>query len=351
MSERSGRRHLAYQLGKQAVALLVCGVSLYIVLPSLLTVFGAWPELGDVKPYWFVAIVVLESLSMVFLWLLLRISLATKNWTDVALSQLAGNAATRVIPGGAASGAVVQGGLLVRAGMDTGRVATALAACGLLTTGVLLALPVLAIPAAFLGPPLAHDLQLGLEFSLVVGALIVGLGYAMLKWDRFAGGAASLVGRLVALVRRKTTRERVAKRLLEERDQVASALDKRWIRALSSATASRMADYAVLVASLVAVGAQVRPSLVLVAYVAAMALGMVPITPGGVGIVEAGLTGLLVLAGVPSDQAVVGTLLYRLASFWFPIPVGLVAWLVARLRGPGAMAGRHLATNPGGAHA
>jgi uncharacterized protein (TIRG00374 family) len=112
-----------------------------------------------------------------------------------------------------------------------------------------------------------------------------------------------------------------------------------------------MADYAVLVASLVAVGAQVRPSLVLVAYVAAMALGMVPITPGGVGIVEAGLTGLLVLAGVPSDQAVVGTLLYRLASFWFPIPVGLVAWLVARLRGPGAMAGRHLATNPGGAHA
>ena len=162
---------------------------------------------------------------------------------------------------------------------------------------MLLALPVLAIPAAFLGPPLAHDLQLGLEFSLVVGGLLVGLGYAMLKWDRFARGASCLVGRLVALVRRKTHAERVANRLVEERDQVADALDKRWIRALTSAAASRMADYAVLVASLVAVGAQVRPSLVLVAYVAAMALGMIPITPGGVGIVEAGLTGLLVLAG------------------------------------------------------
>jgi hypothetical protein len=147
----------------------------------------------------------------------------------------------------------------------------------------------------------------------------------------------------VALVRRRTTSETVASRVIAERNQVAAALDKRWIRALSSAAASRMADYAVLVASLAAVGARVRPSLVLIAYVAAMALAMIPLTPGGVGIVEAGLTGLLVVAGVPSDQAVVGTLLYRLASFWFPIPVGLVAWLIARLRGPGAaLAGRHL---------
>jgi uncharacterized protein (TIRG00374 family) len=53
---------------------------------------------------------------------------------------------------------------------------------------------------------------------------------------------------------------------------------------------------------------------------------MIPITPGGLGFVEAGLTTLLVLAGVDADQAVVGTLLYRLVSFWLPIPAGALAW-------------------------
>ena len=40
---------------------------------------------------------------------------------------------------------------------------------------------------------------------------------------------------------------------------------------------------------------------------------------------EAGLTALLVLAGVSADQAAVGTLLYRLASYWLPIPLGALA--------------------------
>jgi uncharacterized protein (TIRG00374 family) len=95
---------------------------------------------------------------------------------------------------------------------------------------------------------------------------------------------------------------------------------------------NRMLDYAALVAALYAVGGRARPSEVLLAYVVAMALAIVPITPGGLGFVEAGLTTLLVLVGISTDQAVVGTLLYRLVSFWLPIPVGGLAWAVWRFR-------------------
>jgi uncharacterized protein (TIRG00374 family) len=87
-----------------------------------------------------------------------------------------------------------------------------------------------------------------------------------------------------------------------------------------------MFDYSALCAALYAVGAHIRPSMVLLAYVVAMGLATVPITPGGLGVVEAGLTTLLVLAGVSADQAAVGTLLYRLASYWLPIPLGALAW-------------------------
>ena len=55
-----------------------------------------------------------------------------------------------------------------------------------------------------------------------------------------------------------------------------------------------------------------------------------PLTPGGLGFVEAGLTGTLVLAGVASGDAVVATLAYRLAAYWVPLPLGAIAYVVHR---------------------
>jgi uncharacterized protein (TIRG00374 family) len=64
---------------------------------------------------------------------------------------------------------------------------------------------------------------------------------------------------------------------------------------------------------------------------------MVPLTPGGLGFVETGLTGALVLAGVAADAAVLATLLYRLVSFWLPIPAGAIAWASMTVRRPEAV--------------
>jgi uncharacterized protein (TIRG00374 family) len=314
------------RLWSRAVALIVCALGLYVVAPSLLTLLGAWPQLGDVKPWWFAVVVLLEGLSFASLWLLLRIAMPGSAWLDLATSQLAGNSASRVIPGGAAAGAVVQGRMLIKSGHPPATVGAVLSATGLLTTGTLLALPVLTLPALLFGPPLAHQLEIGLIVSLVVAALLVGVGLAMLTWDAVVARVGLTLGFLLRLVRRGTKPARVAAVLVRERDKVAAAFRGRWLQALASAAGNRMFDFACLVAALLAVGAEANPSLVLVAYVASVALALVPITPGGVGFVEAGLTTLLVLAGVDADQAVVGTLLYRLASYWLPIPIGALAW-------------------------
>jgi uncharacterized protein (TIRG00374 family) len=69
---------------------------------------------------------------------------------------------------------------------------------------------------------------------------------------------------------------------------------------------------------------------VLLAYAAAQILGMIPVTPGGLGFVEAGLTATLALAGVSGGEAVLATLIYRLASYWLPMPSGLVAYVLFR---------------------
>ncbi|MES1193619.1 MAG: flippase-like domain-containing protein, partial [Solirubrobacterales bacterium] len=87
-----------------------------------------------------------------------------------------------------------------------------------------------------------------------------------------------------------------------------------------------------LVTAITAVGASPRFSLVLLAYVAAQLLAQIPLTPGGIGVVEAGLTATLALAGVNGGDAAVATLAYRLVSYWLMLPAGLIAWIIHRRR-------------------
>ncbi len=70
----------------------------------------------------------------------------------------------------------------------------------------------------------------------------------------------------------------------------------------------------------------------LLAYAAAGIIALVPVTPGGLGIVEASLSGLLILAGVHPGDAFLATLAYRVASYWLPLFAGPPAYLLFRHR-------------------
>lgn len=324
--ESGARPGLVRRWGWRVIGLTVTGIGLYVVAPGVVALFDQWPQLETVRPWWFVILVVLEAGSFAALWFLVRITLPGTSWSVAASSQLAGGAAGRVLPGGNATGSVVQASMLVRAGQPTGDVAASMGSIGLLTTGMLLALPVLTIPAVIIRTPPARQLQLGLVVSLVVALVLVLLGLALLTWDGFVRWVGRTAGQLVHLVRRRVSVSAVTDKVVAQRDVVAAAFAGRWGRSLGYAAANRMLDYAALVASLYAVGAHARPSMVLLAYVISLGLALVPITPGGLGFVEAGLTTILVLAGVGSDQAVLATLLYRLVSYWLPIPVGAFAY-------------------------
>lgn len=331
---------LARRWGGRAVGLAVTGIGLYIVAPSLLTMFGAWPRLAGVAVRWFVVLAVLELCSFASLWWLARIALAPSSgdagltdgavpalgWGTTATAQLAGNAASKVVPGGAATGSVVQAKVLISAGQPASTVASGLTAVNLLSAAVLLLLPVLTIPALIIGPPPARQLQLGLVVSVILAVVIVAVGVTALTWPWLVALVGRGIGRIVHLVHAPVTPERLADSLLAQRDRIAAAFDRHWWRAAVAAAANRMFDYAALVAALVAFEAHVRPAEVLLAYVVAQAFAIIPITPGGVGFVDAGLTALLVLVGVPADTALISTLLYRLFSFWLPIPLGVLAW-------------------------
>jgi uncharacterized protein (TIRG00374 family) len=318
---------------RQGVLLLVTGISLYLLLPSLIAVFGSFRSLSHVDWPWAVLVLVCECASSVALWELDRIALRTRSWFAVACAQLSGNAVGRIIPGGGATAAAFTVGMLRRAGVDTGEAAAALSASTLLQIATTLALPVLALPAIVGGAPVSHSLATAAYLGIAVLVLLLAAGGAAFATDRpleLAGRATQWL--LNATVRRRHHVTGLSQELLADRDFIRTTLGERWKAAVAAAAANTGFDYLALLCALRAVGAQPQPSLVLLAYTAAELLALIPFTPGGLGFVEAGLVGALTLAGVPAHDAVSATLLYRLVAFWLPIPAGAVAYVLFRRR-------------------
>ena len=183
------------------------------------------------------------------------------------------------------------------------------------------------------GRPINHSLRAAAWVGLGLFVVLCAIGAVLVLSDRAVSGIGTGLQWLHnRLLRRRAPMRDFPKRLLDERDQVRQGLGERWGSALLASVGKWTFDYFALLACLAAVGAEPDPALVLLAYAAGALLAMIPITPGGLGFVEAGLTGMLTLAGVGGQEAVVATLAYRLVSFWLPLPVGLAAYAAYRRR-------------------
>lgn len=318
---------------RSAAGLVVGGVAIYLLLPSLMAVFGSWRSLSHLDWPFAALVLAAEAASLVCLWQLNRIALHTREWFPVVTSQLAGNAVGRILPGGGATATAFSASMLHKAGIGTGEAWAALTASSVLQVGTALALPALALPAILAGAPVAHDLAGAAYLGAAVLLVLVAAGFAAFASDTplvLAGRAAQRL--LNATVRRRDPVADVPQRLLTVRDFVRQTIGRRWQAALLAAAGNTSLDYLALLAALRAVGADPRPSLVVLAYAAARLLALIPLTPGGLGFVEAGLVGTLALAGVSGGDAVTATLLYRIVAFWLPLPAGALAYVVFRRR-------------------
>jgi uncharacterized protein (TIRG00374 family) len=319
---------------KRALVVAVSGATIYILLPKIISVLGAWPQLSTLNPVWFTVAVGCELASFTCNFALQRLALRTRAWFPVVTAGLASNAVTDSLPGGDAAGAAVQFGMLGAAGFDTDTAIGGLTAFSLLGVGGLLALPVFALPAILAGVPASPGLVHTALLGIAGFAVFAVFGVVILRADWPLATAGHWAQRL----RNWVTRGRrppvtgLSERLLAERDTIRAVLGRKWWQAVLLTAGRLGCDFGCLLAALRATGASPHPSLVLLAYSAAGILALLPLTPGGLGIVEAGLSGLLVLAGVGASDALLATLAYRVASYWLPLLAGPPAYLLFRHR-------------------
>jgi len=312
-----------------ALALLVAAF-VYGVLPSLVTAKNDVHLLREASIWLLGLAFVLEIASIVTYTGLTRAILpsgvAVGWWTQLAID-LVGNGASHALPGGGATASALRYRLMRSAGIGpSASMATSamqptisdLALGGCYIAGVLTVLPRLR------GQPAVLLTAAGSALVLVVA--VVGSVLAARRED--PGGGQVRTGRSRLVTRFGVLWSRL-------RTDVVDLLrdDVRTRRAAGFATANWLFDAACLWVCLWAYGDRVSPGLVLTAYGFACLLGLLPLTPGGLGVIEGTLIPLLVAFGVTGPVAVLGTLTWRLFQFWLPVPAAGVCYLGLKLGG------------------
>jgi putative heme transporter len=105
--------------------------------------------------------------------------------------------------------------------------------------------------------------------------------------------------------------------------------------AAASALRNWAFDLLCLASSIKAAGAHVPWWGIVLAWAAGTGSASLDLTPGGLGVVEAALTGALVALGVPGRQALTAVLVYRAITFWLAAAVGwVIYWRLRRKQQP-----------------
>jgi uncharacterized protein (TIRG00374 family) len=324
------------RLAQTLIVVLALVAAIYILFPKIVGLQGSVNKLGDATPGWIVvalAFLVVSFFSYVALFRgVVGQRVLQLEWSESYQITLAGLAATRLFSAGGAGGIVLTYWALRKAGMPRRQSACRMVAFLVLLYAVYMA-------ALVVGGIL---LRTGvLNGPSPVGLTIVPAAIA---------GAVIVVFLLIALIPEDVERRlggfsqgyrfaRIARRLASAPATVASGTrtaigfvrnPSRGGLAVAGAAGFWAANIAILWASFHAYGASVPLGVLVQGFFVGMVANLFPFAPGGVGAVDAGMIGTLVLFGLPGSEVFAAVLTYRLIAFWLPIPPGIVAFLQLR---------------------
>jgi uncharacterized protein (TIRG00374 family) len=251
---------------------------------------------------------------------------------DMVRMELATTAVSHTVPGGTAAGTALGYRLLTQAGVKGSSAGFALGVRGIgsaLVLNVLLwAALLISIPTQGFDGRYTTAAVLGSLLLTAIGAVVVGLLRAPYGTIRML----CRVLRPVPFVDAEAV-PRVIGRLSEQLGNLVA--DRRLaIRSVLWAAAYWLGLAAALWTLLLAFGWAGHPVSVLVAFGLVNVLAALPVTPRGLGVLEAVLIPMLVGFGAPAYVATLGVISWRLLSFWAPIPLGTIAYVSIRLRQP-----------------
>jgi uncharacterized membrane protein YbhN (UPF0104 family) len=304
----------------QVVALLAVIVLVALLAPGLDDVRD---RLGGAAPGWLAFAVALEALSCGSYVLMFRqVFCSRMSWrtsAQIAWSELGAGA---LVPASGAAGLALGAWILHRGGMPADRIARRSVAFFLIKSSVnFVAVAVLgAVMAVGLVGPDRSLLLTALPAALSVGLIALVLLIPRLGPGRDPGPGEPRLRRAIVAARRA---------VIGGTAEAVEILRSRDLTLVVGAIGYWAFDNAVLWATFQAVGADVPVSVVMMGYLIGQLGGLLPL-PGGVGGIDGGLIGTLVVFGAPAAATAAAVLIYRVILFWLPLLGGAAAFASLR---------------------
>jgi putative heme transporter len=307
--------------------LLVAFVVIHFVLPQIAGARRTLSLLADVN-LWLIALgIALEAFSILSYANLTRAMIQGRPppYFTLLRINLATLAVSHVVPGGSAAGGALGFRLLTRFGLTGTDAAFAMAAQGMGSAVVLNLLLwlglVVSVPLRGYNPLYATAALVGVVLLGGFSALVV----LLMRGERRAARIMRLVARRVPFLDEDSVHQLVLR--LAARLQTLVADRDRLRRGLLWDLSFWLCTAAALWVFLGAFGHWQRVDGLIVSFGLAYVLAAIPITPAGLGVVEATMIPLLTFFGADRGIAALGVVAYRLINFWLPIPLGGLAYL------------------------
>jgi putative heme transporter len=333
-----GRRR---QIVLGALGLAVVVVTFAVVLPRIASYSDVWAVVEQLDTTWLLALgaaVVVNVVTYAPPWM---IALPGLRFRQALPFTQASTALTYVAPGGGIVGMAGSYGLLRMWGFGSSDVARAVTLTGIWNQLANLLLPVVAV----LLLALDEESSPLLTTVAVIGAAVFAVAVVLLAlvfWsDALARGIGDMcqrtVNRLLRALRRANVVAGWDERLVHFRRATVDLIRRRWPWLTLAAIVGNVTVFVVLLVSLRAVGIGAGEITWIEAFAGwslARALQLIPLTPGGVGPVELGMTGILVGFGGANAEVVAAVLIYRVFTVVPTLLLGLATMAAWRWLGP-----------------
>ena len=321
---------------RRAVLRFALGVALAVavfveVVPRIASYGSVAHRLGTISWPWIVALAAGSLLDIVTTALPWQAVLPRLRFLAALAFTQASTALTTLLPGGAPLGMALSFGFLRRLRVDRGHAAFAVAVTGIWSQVMILIYPLVGAILVFATGELSSSTLAIAGASAACGAVIVGLTVAALRSAgaaRWLGDASAHIAASVAQFFHRRPPNWSGEALVRLRAERLVLLRRRWPRLTAATLANQLTAYVVFEFSLRAVGisfADLPASEAFLAWAIGRVITSLPLTPGGIGVVELGMIGTLVGFGVSHSHVVAAVLLYRGVIVLPTLVIGLIA--------------------------
>lgn len=336
---RAGRRTRRLIGSVLAIAIVVTVFA--VLLPRIVDYGEVWDVVIGVPLHWLVIVFMVGVLNHATYPFLYTVVIRGLRFRHALAVRLASTATANVVPGGGALGVGLTYMMLSSWGSTGPQIATAVMLTGIWNNLIKLLLPILAAALVVSqGKPVPGFVEAAL-IGLAAFAATLLLGVILIKspFRRHVRGALRWIAAIGVRIFDRTGKgdpDAIVTRFLAT---LRDAVSTRWGRLAVAMVATYVSQYLVLLASLRAAGVgpeSVTWTQALAGFALVRLIALVPITPGGVGLAELGVTAFLGsgLSDPVVAQVAAGVLLFRTMDYLLEIPAGVIAIAAWRLRRP-----------------